>query len=92
MASWKENVKNQKHWFLNFSFGQIEISIQIECSGRRLNDFVLESKTISIVLSNAHSTIFSRNVQQAELGFKEAHENGKFQKSIFGPDEIQKKS
>ena len=92
MASWKENVKNQKHWFLNFSFGPIEISIQIECSDRRLNDFVLESKTISIVLSNAHSTIFSRNVQQAELGFKEAHENGKFQKSIFGPDEIQKKS
>ena len=42
-------------------------------------------------LSNAHSTILSRHIQQAEYSLKEAHENERLKKSKFGPDEIQKK-
>ena len=65
--------------------------MQIEYSGRPCYQIFLSPQTLEYALFNAHSIISSRHVHQANHSFKEAHENQRFKKFKFGPDEILKK-
>ena len=90
VASWKQNAKKSKKLIYEFFAWTNRNFDPDRMFWSPCASFFWASKTIFYVLWNPHSTILSRHIQQAELGFKVAHENTRFQKCIFGPDEIQK--